>query len=209
MNLAVVGVLHAQVVAHALGQQMAAVAGGVNQHIGCGRSHRAVQDGLERFVAGFAFFKAQIIGKDDELLRPPSHRVHNVGQVGQVFFVHLNQAQTLVGQGVQTRAYERRFAGATRTCEQHVVGGQALHELLGVAQNFFFLLVDLFERVQAHAAHVAHRLQGAVARAAFAVTKGNRRVPIRRAQRRGQHRFNAVDELLSTREQLVQSGHEI
>ena len=181
---------------------MAPVAGGVDQHVGRGRSHRAVQNGFERLVAGLAIVKAQVIAKDDEFLGPPGHHVHDVGQIDQIGLVHFNQPQALGRKSVQAGFDEGGFAGAARAGQQHVVGAAPGHKLRGVALDFFFLRVDLFQVVQRHAAHVAHRLQRAMAAAALAVAPGNGSGPVGRRQRLRQHRFNARDELLGPQQQM-------
>ena len=86
---------------------MAAVAGGVNQHIGRGRRDRPIQDGLQRFVAGLAVFKAQVVTEDHEFFGAIGHHVDDVWQVDQVGFVHLNQTQALIGIGIQASLDQR------------------------------------------------------------------------------------------------------
>ncbi|MNT59151.1 hypothetical protein D3C72_1966350 [compost metagenome] len=95
MDLSVLALLLRQVIRHVFGQQVAPVAGGVDQHVGRGSAHRAVQDRFHRLVAGLAFFKAQVIAINDEFLGAARHHIHNIGQIGQVGFVHLDQAQPL------------------------------------------------------------------------------------------------------------------
>jgi hypothetical protein len=73
---------------------MAAVAGGIDQHIGW-RRDRAIQHGLHGLVAGLALFEAQVVAVDDELLGPAGDHVDDVGQIGQIGLVHLDQAQAL------------------------------------------------------------------------------------------------------------------
>jgi hypothetical protein len=45
--------------------------------------------------------------------------------------------------GIQAGLDQRRLAGAARTGQQHVVGGLALHKLLGIALDLFLLPIDL------------------------------------------------------------------
>ena len=202
MHLAVLGVGVSEVFLHVLRQQVAPVAGGVDQHIGCSGRHRTIEDGLERLVAGLAVFKAQVVAEDDEFLGPRGHHIHDVGQIGQIRLVHLDQAQTLRRVGIQAGLDERGLAGAACAGQQHVVGGQASHKLLRVALDLFLLGVDFLEVRQRHRGHMAHRLQGAVAAAALAVAPGNGRRPVGRRKRLGQHGFDAGDELLGTLDQM-------
>jgi hypothetical protein len=152
MHFAIVGVGVGAVFRHVLGQQVAPVAGGVDQHVGRGCGHRAVQNGLERLVARLAIFKAQVIAEDDELLGPVGDHVDDVGQVRQVGLVHLDQAQALRRVGIQAGLDERGLARAARARQQHVVGGLALHKLLGVALDLFLLAIDLLQVSQLHGA---------------------------------------------------------
>jgi hypothetical protein len=181
---------------------MAPVAGGVDQHIGRGRGHRTVENGLEGLVAGLAVFKAQVIAENDEFLGPGGHHVDNVGQIRQVGLVHLDQAQSLRRMGIQASLDERRLARAARTGQQHVVGGLALHKLLGIALDLLLLPIDLLEVGQLHGGHMAHRLQRAMPAAALAVTPGYGSRPIGRAQGLGQHGFDARNELLGALDQV-------
>ena len=201
MHLAVFGVGVGEVVGHVLRQQVAPVTRGVDQHVGRSRRHRAVQDRLERLVAWFAVLKAQVVAEDDEFLGPVRHYIHDVRQVGQVGLVHLDQAQAFGRIGVQAGLDERRLARTTRTRQQHIVGGLALHKLLRVALNLFFLRIDFLEVCQPHRAHMAHGLQRAMPTAALAVAPGNRCGPVGCSQRLGQYRLDAGDELLSTLDQ--------
>ena len=81
---------------------MPAIAGGVNQHIRRCCGDRAIEDGLERLVAGLAFFKAEVIAKHDELFWQAGHYIDDVRQIGQVGFVNLNQPQTPLRIFIQT-----------------------------------------------------------------------------------------------------------
>ena len=205
MNFAVFRLLRRQVVRHVFGQQMAAVAGRIDQHIGAGGADRAVQNRFHGFVAGLALFKAQVITVNDEFLGSLAHDFHNVGQVGQIGLVDFDQAQALVSISVQAGANQRGLAGAACAGQQHVVGRAALYELLGVAGNLFLLHIDVLQIGQLHGADMAHRLQHAAAVGALAVAPGNGGVPVsRRLQGLGQNGFNALHQLLGAQHQLGQ-----
>ena len=197
MHFTIVRVRVGAVFRHVLGQEVAPVAGGIDQHVGGGGSHGAIQNGLECLVARLAIFKAQVIAKDDELLRTVGDDIDDIRQVRQVGLVHFNQAQALTRVGIQASLDEGGLACATGARQQHIVGGFALHKLQGVALDLFLLAIDLFQISQLHGRHMAHRFQRAVAAAALAVAPGDGLRPIRRAQGLGQHRFDAGDELLS------------
>ena len=95
MHFAIFGVGVGEVVFHVLRQQMPTIAGGINQHIGRRCRHRTIQNRFQGFVTAFTIFKAQVIAEDDELFGATSHHIHNVRQVCEIVFVHLNQTQAL------------------------------------------------------------------------------------------------------------------
>ena len=127
MHFTVVGVLVAQVVLHVLGQQVAAVAGGVDQHVVAGRGDAAVKDAFQRLVAGLAFVEAQVVAKHDEAFGALGHQVHQIRQVDQVGLVHLDQAQALGRKLIQAGLDQAAFAAAAGANEKT---GFALQQLL-------------------------------------------------------------------------------
>ena len=201
MNFTVGTGLVAEVVAHLLGQQVAAVAGGANQDVGRGSCHGAIQNGFQRLVAALAFFKAQVIAVDEEFFGPCGHHIHDVGQIHQIGFIYFNQAQALGSVAVQTGLDERRLARAARTREQHVVSAAPLHKLRHVALHFVFLCINFAQVFQARGGQLVHRLQAGTT-AALAVAPGQRpAVPIRGLQGMGQHSLQACQQLLGTADQ--------
>ena len=91
MYFASLGVLVTEVVLHVFGQQMAAIAGGVNQYIGRGGSDGSIENRLERFVAGFAIFKTEIVAKHQKFFGTTRDQFDNVGQIGQIVFIDFDQ----------------------------------------------------------------------------------------------------------------------
>ena len=114
MHFAVFGVRVGEVVLHVFWQQMTAIAGSVNQYVGRGRCHRAIENGLQSLVATFTILEAQVIAKDDEFFGAAGHHIDNVWQVSEVFLVHFNEAQALWCVGVQAGFDEGRFASPPR-----------------------------------------------------------------------------------------------
>ncbi|KDA51803.1 hypothetical protein L963_1879 [Leuconostoc mesenteroides subsp. cremoris T26] len=203
MALAVLGVGVAQVVLHVLGQQVAPVAGRIDQHVGRRRRDRAVENRLERLVTRLALIEAQVVAEHDEFLGPLRHHLDDVRQVGQFGLVDLDQAQPLRRIGVQAGANQRRLAGAAGAGQQHVVGRLAFDELPRVALDLFLLQIDFLQRIERHRGHVAHRLQRAMARTAPAVAPGDRGIPVGgRRQRLRQDRLDPGDELFGALEQV-------
>ena len=107
MHFTVFGVGVGEVVLHVLGQQMPAIAGGINQHIGCGSSHRTIQNRFQGFVTAFTIFKTQVIAEDDEFFWPTRHHIDNVWQISEVVFVNFNKAQTLCCISIQA-SFDKR-----------------------------------------------------------------------------------------------------
>ena len=109
------------------------------------RRDRAVEDRLQRLVAGLAFVEAQVVAEDDEALGAVGDQVDDVGQVDQVGLVDLDQAQPLRRELVQAGLDQRALAGAARARQQHVVGRRAGDELLGVAHDPLLLRLDVLQ----------------------------------------------------------------
>ena len=130
-------------------------------------------------------------------------QVHDVGQIREVGFVDLDQAQALGRIVVQAGFDQRRFARAPCPREQHIVGRQTLHKLLGVLLDFFFLRLDLFEVFQPQRGDMRHRLQGTMATGPFAVAKGDAGRPIGRRQGAGKDQLHPVHQGVQTLDQGI------
>ena len=159
MDLAVLGMLGREVLAHLLRHQVPAVTGRVDQHVVGGRGDRAVEGGLERLVAGLALLERQVVAVDDELLGPLGDQVDDVGQVDEVGLVDLDQPQPLVCMRVQAGLDQRGLAGPARAGQQHVVRRQPLHEAARVAFDQPLGLVDVLQVLERDRGAVTHRLQ--------------------------------------------------
>ena len=206
MHLAVLGVLVREVLLHVLGQQVAPVARGIDQHVVGGLRHRAVEDRLQRLVARLAFIEAQVVAEHDEVLRTLGHQVDDIGQIDKVGLVDLDEAQPAAAQLVEAGLDERALARAARTRQQHVVRAVPLHELQRVAQQAFLLRLDLAQVGQADGGDMAHRLQPA-GPASLAVAKRHRRRPVGCGERMRQNRLEARHQRLRAREQGIEIGH--
>ena len=148
VNLAVVLMAGLQVFREHLGHQVPAVGGSVDQHVVGLAGQRAVQYGLQGLVGTLALLERQVVTVDDETLGAVLDALDDFRQVGELGLVHLDQTQPLVAKGGQARLDQRRFARATRTGEQHVVGRQAADELAGIGLHQPFLLVDILQVFQ-------------------------------------------------------------
>jgi len=159
MNLAIFGVMGGQVLAHALRHQMTPIAGGIDQQIVTCGSHRPIEGHLQALVAGLPLLKGQVITEHDEALGAIRHQIDDVGQIGQIGFVDLDQAQAPGGIRIQAGLDQRGFACSPGPCQQDIVGGQALHELTGVAFDQRPGFVDMVQVIQGDVRTVMHRLQ--------------------------------------------------
>ena len=74
---------------------MAAVAGGINQHIAAGGGDGAIQYRFQRLVLRLARIKAHIVAVDDEFFAAPFYPFHDFRQIDEIVFIDFNQTQTL------------------------------------------------------------------------------------------------------------------
>jgi hypothetical protein len=110
------------VLALELGQQVAAVGGGVDEEVVRGGAEGALQHRLEGLETGLVGLEGEVVAEDDEALRPAVNQVQHLRQVHQFILVHLDQAQALVAQLVEDGLDQGRLAGPPRSPEQEVVG---------------------------------------------------------------------------------------
>ncbi|MNJ55799.1 hypothetical protein D3C77_513170 [compost metagenome] len=199
MDFAIGLVLGLQVFAHVFRHQVAPVGRGVDQHVVARGRYGAVQHGLQRLVAGLAFFKRQVVAEHDEALGARGDEFNDVGQVAQVGLVDFDQAQAAFAIGRQHGLDQGAFAGAARAGHEHVVGRLVLKELHGVAVDGGLLAFDVLKVLHVDARHVAHRVQPAT-RATLAPTEGVR-APVdlgRGGRKKGlklrQHPLGALDQ---------------
>ena len=106
----------------------------------------------------FARFERQVITKQNETLRQLEQLLDYAWQVGQVVTFDLDQAQASLRVLGEQGAHHGRLAGATRTPQQRMVGGQAIEELLGIAREGFTLFVDAESRTAPAATHQHQQL---------------------------------------------------
>ncbi|MNC46459.1 hypothetical protein D3C75_954810 [compost metagenome] len=81
------------VVALLLRHQVAAVGGGVQQHVVGGLLERAVEHALEHPVVALPGFERQVVAEQDEALRQLLQLLDYTRQVGQVVAFDFDQAQ--------------------------------------------------------------------------------------------------------------------
>jgi hypothetical protein len=133
---------------HVLRQQMAPVAGGVNQHIGRGRCHRSVQNRLERLVPWFTFIKTQVVTENDKLFGSTRRPINNVWQIYQSALSTSIRRKTHASKFVQQARISDDFPVPRAPSQQHVVG--RCLQTARVPSDFFLLGVDFLQIVQTH-----------------------------------------------------------
>ena len=74
---------------------MSAVGSGVDQDILGRRRERTVEHDLQRLVARIAGVEREVVAENDEALGAPFDQFDDVGQVGQVAFLDLDDAQAI------------------------------------------------------------------------------------------------------------------
>lgn len=148
-----------QVFRHVFRHQVAAIAGGVDQHIVRWAGQRAVERRLEAGVTRFVLGKAEIVDEDDEAVIGIRQQVEQIGEMGQAGLVHLDQAQPLGRVLGMHGLHQRGFAAAARAGQQHVVGGLAGDELARVGVDPLLLLVDRQQILQRHPLRVQNRFE--------------------------------------------------
>ncbi len=100
---------------------------------------------------------------------------------------------------------KRRFAGAARAGEQHVVRRSAAHELLRVLLYALFLVFDAEQVGKCDALEVGDGMQRALL---MVPAEGGRRLPVRRLRlRTGQDVFQAGKQAFGAGEESFQVIH--
>ena len=102
--------------------------------------------------------KSEVVAKYDESFGAFAHEIDDFGQVVQIEAIHFDHAQTVRAKACQASTYQRGFARTARAGEQHVVCGQAAHELLGIVQYGLFLPVNREQVVQFLQTRLVQRL---------------------------------------------------
>ena len=141
---------------------MAAVAGGINRYIVAAPADAALQNRLQCRKVVIVGGKTQIVNKEDEFQRVLGQLVHQGGNLVELIFLHLNQAQAIGGKLVGNGFDRAGLAGARIAVKQHIVGGAAFQQGAGIGNDFLALLLIAGQFAQALRVGVAHRHKAAV-----------------------------------------------
>ena len=194
-----------QVFLEVLGHQVPTVGGGVDQHVVRRGGDRAVEDDLERPEGGVAGIERQVVAEDDEALGPSFEEVDDVRQVDEVVLLDLDHAQAARGVFVEQRLDQRRFAGAARAGEQHVVGRPTGDELPRVDVDARLLRLDVAQVGEADRRDARQGLQVAGG-AALAPAEGDGGVPVGHRGGGRQQRFEAFQQAFGALQERGQWG---
>ena len=119
---------------------MAAVAGGIEQHVVGPPFEAAIKGRLQRLVGGVLCIERQVVAEDDEAeLRFLAQQGHQGREASDVFAVDLDDLEDAIHLGVDSlvgRLDEGGLAHAARAPKQRIVGGKALGEAPGIFQNW-------------------------------------------------------------------------
>ncbi len=154
-----VDVLAAELVVLEMGQQVAAVGGHVDEYVLRCPVDRTVEGALEHFIAQLTDLETEIVAQQDIAIGFVGDGGEDLGDVDEILLLHLDDAQSLVGELIEQRLDQRRLAGAARTPHQGVVRRQPGDELAGVAHQGLLLLLDAEQFVERDLVGDADRLE--------------------------------------------------
>ena len=135
MQLALLVEGRGAIVRHRLRHQVPAIAGRVDAHV-LGRRHQAaLERGLELAVARLAGVEGEVVAEENEAVGGAAQCIEDPGELHEVGLVHLDHAQTPAAEAPEQALHRRGLPRAPLPVEQHVIRGQAAHELVGVGEQ--------------------------------------------------------------------------
>ena len=160
-------------VRYGLLDEMAAVAGGVDRDILGPAAYAALQNGLQGGEVIVVGGEAEIVDEKDEFQGIGGQGIHQIGDLVELILLDLHQPQALGSKVVGDGLDGAGFAGAGVAVEQHIVGGLAVQQGLGVGDDLLPLLFVAWELFQLLGVRVLHRHQLAVFHGEHVVTGEN------------------------------------
>ena len=144
-------------VGEGLAHQVPAVGGGVDGHVGGPLFQGALQDGLQGGIGLVVLVEGQVVDEQDKLLPPAGQGADQLGHPGEVFLLHLNEAQVLHAGQIQHGLHCGRLAGAPVAKEEDVVGLPPGQHQPGVLLHLAALVLIAQQVHGAGAVRVGHR----------------------------------------------------
>jgi hypothetical protein len=158
--------------------QVATVGCGVDEQVVTGSGDGAIQNSLERAIAGLGVVKGEVVAIDDETPRAVGDAFDDVRQLAELFTIDFDQAQSVVGKSVKNCLHQRRLAGTARAGQQHIIGWTARNELRGVLLDLPLVSVNAQKVAECDAVWVQDRLAATAApakcRSVVPVDRGGR-----------------------------------
>ena len=130
--------------------QVAAVRGGVDQHVFRLRFQAALDDGLQVLVLQLRFLEGEIVHVNDEAVVPVLDLVDDPGEILELVLVDLDHPEAPGVVHVQDRLDAGGFSGAGVAVQEHVVRLTAFDKGLGVLDQRFLLPFAADQIVQGH-----------------------------------------------------------
>ena len=124
-------------VPEALPDQMAAVRGGVDEHIVRLSLQSALDDRLQVFVFDFKLLEGEVVHVDDKFIIPVLDLGDDIVEVLELMLVHLDHPKALVIVFIEDSLDGGGFPGSRVPEEKAVVGPAPLHKGLCVVNEFF------------------------------------------------------------------------
>ena len=149
-------------VAEVLPDQVAAVGGGIDDHVGRPLLQTALQNGLHGGIGLVVLVKGQIVDEQDKFLTLVPQGAHQLGQAGEILLLDLDEAQVLHAGEIEHGFHRGRLARAPVAEEEDVVGIVPGHHLAGVGLHLAALLLIAQQVLRFGAVRVGHGDQLAV-----------------------------------------------
>ena len=154
--------VHVAAVAPCLPDQVAAVAGGVDEDVFRPGLHSAFDDGLQEFIVGLEIFEREVVHIDDEPVAAQLEACDQRGEILELMAVDLDHAQAVLIKLVDDRLDAGGFAGAAVSVKQDIVGAAPFDEGARVVDEQLFLHLIADQVAEHDVVHVADRQKGEI-----------------------------------------------
>ena len=147
-------VVQLPLVAEFLPDQMAAVGGGIDQHIARPLPKTALQNSLQIFILQLIFLKRKVIHIDNELVIPILDLLQHIGKRLKLVLVYFDHAQAPAVVFVENRLDAGGFSCSRITEEKHVVGRFPVYKGLCILNQLLFLQLIAYDILKINVLHI-------------------------------------------------------